>query len=279
VPEAEVESMDRWLRSKVDAPVVALFQHGKAWGSLHERLTGARIAPGLDFTAPLAEERAWAELVTEGAFSNQTLSESPRSWAVSPRWVQCLEEARQRSGPTWLHELHLGVARLNAGESEAARRHFHASNALHENAWAQRNLAIISESPALASEHYRQAWRLASQSVHLAVEICQFYQRAQLFDDLALFLQQLPPSMAEHERIRLARALVALQHQEYDLLRELLAGEFSTIREGETLLTELWFGLQRGQAEAALGRRLSEAEAQSVIDAHPMPYRIDFRMK
>ena len=62
------------------------------------------------------------------------------------------------------------------------------------------------------------------------------------------------------------------------VLRQVLDREFATVREGEALLTELWFGLQIAEAEAELGRPLNEAERAAVSAAHPMPYHLDFRM-
>jgi hypothetical protein len=282
VPQERLLEMDAWLHARVDAPVTEVLHRGAAWGLLHERLTGNPLAPGLDFAAPIAAEQPWAELAETGTFSAASLGRAPESWAVSPLWVSRLEESKARQGVTWLHELFLGVARLNEGQVDAAREHFSASLALHDNYLAHRCLAQIAQlrddERDQATDDYLSAYALSGDLAPLAVEICQFCQQTGQFALLEEFLTRLPDDVRRHERIALARGRVALQRGDYATLREVLQGRFATIREGETLLTELWFGLHEGEAQARLGRPLTEEERQEVIDANPMPYELDFRM-
>ena len=64
-----------------------------------------------------------------------------------------------------------------------------------------------------------------------------------------------PMDTAHFERILLARAVVAADAGQFDELeRLLLERQYASIREGETLLSDLWVRLQRGRLEADLGR-------------------------
>jgi len=277
-------AMDAWLHAQVDTPITELLHTGEPWGGLHERLTGQRISAGLTWSLPRLPEsvRSWHELLGDGRFSAATLAEAPRTWAVSPRWIDRLAASREAHGTTWLHELCLGVAWLNEGEIAIARSHFTASLSEQDNFHAQRGLALIAYhvdgDVEAATAHYLAGWELAGTPTALAVEICRFLQETGQSEELEGFLARLPEAIRSHERIALARGQVALRRGELEVLRQVLDREFATVREGEALLTELWFGLHIAEAEAGFGRPLNETERAAVSAAHPMPYHLDFRM-
>jgi hypothetical protein len=192
-----------------------------------------------------------------------------------------LERSKTEHGPTWLHELLLGVAKLDKGDSEAARQHFEASRRLRDNYLACRHLALLAQQAGdldAATDLYLEAWEQSGQSVYLAVEICRFFQNGRMLPELETFLSQLPEGIVRHERIQLAVGQLALEMDQFDKLREILTGDFCTIREGETLLTDLWFALHIKEAEARKGAVLTEKEQADAMAQHPPPYEIDFRM-
>ncbi len=146
---------------------------------------------------------------------------------------------------------------------------------------ANRHLALLSQQKGdlvSARDLYLKAWAQSDHSIHLAVEICQFFQKEKMLPALEHFLSQLPEPVLQHERIQLALGEIALAKGQLDKLREILAGDFCTIREGETLLTDLWFLLHLKQAEARKGSDLTEEERAEVMAQNPPPYKIDFRM-
>ena len=281
-PERLLAERDAWLATQATAPVSETLHFGRAWGMLHERMAGARISPGLRFDVAPADEACWAELLDGGAFSPQTLAESPRTWAVSDRWMGALAESAQAHGTTWLHELFLGAGFLDRDQRTKAKEHFQRSSQLRDNYLADRHLALLrvldGDAPA-AWESYRKAWANADGNTHLAVEICRFLQENGMNAQLVAFVSELPPVTRGHERIRLAQAQVALLQGDYAQVLDVLNGRFATIREGETLLTDLWFAAHRQQAAQEKGRPLTEQESADVDRRNPPPQRIDFRMK
>lgn len=283
VPAAALREMDAFLAAQADAPLRVVLARGSAWGLLHEQRTGKRLSPGLAFETSLGEEeRPWSELLTLGTFSAQTLAERPRSYAVSAGWVSVLRESVKAKGATALHHLHLGVAQLEAGEFGEARKAFEASVALQPNAAAYRNLALLLERGGdldAAQGAYSRAWRLCGGDRSLAVELGGFLLRHKREAAFDTFVKLAPPAVAAHERIQLMRAQVALSRGDYPDVRELLQREYSTIREGELSLSELWFASFIQEAEKRKGGALTEAEKQGVMEAHPPPRMIDFRMK
>ena len=282
IPDEVLAEQDAWMRTQAVRPINELLHTGRPWGMFHERMTGVRISPGLDFTAEAGADQCWAELLDAGRFAEETLAKNPTSWAVSDRWVDELERSAETQVMTWLHELFLGVARLDREQTADAKAHFERSKRLQASFLADRHLAVICDAEddaAGAWAHYQNAWAQSGESVHLAVEICRFLQANEMHAELAGFVLQLPERVRRHERIRLAVADVALKQGDFARVREVLRGDFATIREGETLLTDLWFALHAGEAEQRKGSGLTPFEMSEVRRSIPPPTRIDFRMK
>ncbi|MCX8092018.1 MAG: DUF5107 domain-containing protein, partial [Verrucomicrobiae bacterium] len=284
VRDETLSELDRFLASQVDTPISKLLHRGSAWGRLHEKRTGKKLASGLHFdTEAGEEERPWTELLEAGTFSADTLAKSPRSFVVSPGWQTVLTESARRHGWTWLHHLHLGVAQLEAGAFSEAWKHFQASVTLRENAHAYRNIALLEqrdEKLDSAQQNYERAWELARPDANLAVEIGDFLLRHKRLEAFNAFVKSLPATVRNHERLQLMLAQVALEQGDFATVRRiLLQREFATIREGEVSLTELWFASHIRQAQQRKGRELTSDEKGEVVRQFPPPRAIDFRMR
>jgi tetratricopeptide (TPR) repeat protein len=283
VPDAALGEMHEFLSAHAATPVQTVLHRGAGWGWLHEKRTGRRISTGLTFEPNVGDqERPWAELLTAGTFSAETLNKQPSSFNVSDGWKKVLRESARAHGATWLHRLHLGVAQLETGKPQEAREHFTASLALKENAPAHRNLALLDDHDGIidsAQSAYQRAWTLSSSDANLAVEICDFLTRHGRHAAFAELVNSLPPPIAEHERIVLMKAQIALDQGHYSIVRRLLQREFCSIREGELSLSALWFASHINEAEARQGRKLSTDEKQSIMKKCPPPRHLDFRMK
>ena len=283
VPAADLQQMHAFLSAHGDTPVGTVLHRGAAWGGLHEKRTGRKISPGLAFACePGEEERPWAELLDAGTFSADSLGKPPRSFNVSPGWTAVLNDSARAHGATWLHHLHLGVARLEARAFAEARKQFEASLALKDNAPAHRSLALLHErdgDPDAAQAAYERAWPLCGNDASLAVEIGDFLTRHKRHAAFDTFVNSLPAKVANHERIQLLAARVALERGDYRSVRRLLQREFGTIREGELSLSDLWFTSHIKEAEGRKGRELTDDEKRQLMRKFPPPRQIDFRMK
>lgn len=277
IPAADLDGTDRWLRDQAVRPVTARLQAGSGWGALHEALTGRPVAPGLDFAA--GAEAPWDELARSGRFSDAALQSLPESWVTSDLWRDALRRSAEAQGETWLHALALGVIALDRDERDEARACLTRSFNRRETVLALRHLALLAEDEAEAEWLYLRAWEAGSAPPQLAVEIVQWLQRTGRLTALAAFLDRLPPEVLALERIRLARAQLALEAGDPGLAETLLDHRFATIREGELLLGELWQRLQLAKAERRLGRTPTAAEAGAALAAAPIPYHLDFRMR
>ncbi len=283
VPDAALKEMDGFLTAQSLSPVERLLHRGAGWGWLYEKRTGRRISPGLAFEAVSGEEeRPWADLLFVGTFSRETLNKLPCSFNVSDGWMDVLRESARAHGPTWLHELHLGVGELERGAFAKACEHFRSSLALKDNAAAHRCLAAYRSYAGdleAARADYLRAWSFCGDDPNLAIEIGEFLVRIKDYHAFDAFAKSLPAAVAVHERITLLKAQVALERGEFAMVRRLLQREFATLREGELSLSDLWFASLTKEAEGRAGRKLTPAEKEKLMRDFPPPAEIDFRMR
>lgn len=172
----------------------------------------------------------------------------------------------------------LGIARLDAGDRQGARALFEASLAARPTWLGLRQRALVADSDDAAEADYLLAWAEDGAPAELADEIALFMIRADRLAALERFIAVLPADVAGRERISLARAVLAANGADWDSLEAILAQPLATIREGETLSSDLWIALQSGRATEALGRTPTEAELAERLLAFPVPEHLDFRM-
>ena len=88
----------------------------------------------------------------------------------------------------------------------------------------------------------------------------------------------LPENIRQHGRIRLMAALAYAKQGAADEAQRLLDGlVVDDIREGETVLSDLWTMLHR-EAMRRRGVPDGEMTADRVLKAYPLPESLDFRM-
>lgn len=277
LPSEQLAEIDAFLREQARLPLDLRHSSGTAWGARQERLTGRHLADGLDFSVDSAAD-FWDDLAGSLTVSDTNLEDLPSGIAVSPAWTERIEaSAAQR--PTWLHSLMLATAALDRDDRDAARTHVAQSLALKSSWAAHRLAALLATDTAVASQSYLHAWSMGDAPPELAVEIAQHFMTARLSSELKSFVADLPPAVQDNERIVLARAVVAVDDGDFDELQRLLfSRRFATIREGETLLSDLWVRLRGGRLEAQLARTPTADEIKADLKAHPVPRELNLRM-
>ena len=269
IPANRLAEIDTFLREQTRLPLNVRQSTGEVWGSRQERLLGKPLAAGLDFSAT-APTTYWDDLI-DGSVTAQQLD----GIAISPLWLARVKGAN----PTWMSELVLATAALDAGDKDAARAHVASSLGLKPSWAAYRLEALLAPDANVASASYLRAWAIGDAPPELAVEIAQHFMAARLSSELKTFIGTLPANVRDNERIILARAVVAANDSDLDELERLLFSRaFATIREGETLLSDLWVRLRRGRLEAELKRTATADEIKADLKAHPVPRELNLRM-
>ncbi len=278
IPADELAQMDVFLREEARLPLDILHSHGAIWGARQERLLGRNLADGLDFARD-GTAGFWDDLANGTAVDEANLRDMPDGIAVSKPWVDRIAASAEAQGMSWLHALMLATASLDSGDKQAARDHV-AHSLSQKPGWAGYRLrALLSEEPGAASENYLQAWGMGDAPSELAIEIAQHFMSERRSTELKAFVDALPPAVRDKERVVLARAVVAAEDGDFDELERLLLDRpFATIREGETLLSDLWVRLRRGRLEAELQRMATADEVKADLKAHPLPRALNLRM-
>jgi len=282
-PKQELENIDSFLKQQTERSVKENLSQGLAWGALYEKQRGEKISTGLSFDAPIGEkEQIWYEILEYGNFVSRESLPETLCWQCSPSWIKSIEDSAKKHGLSYLHALLLGTAALERKEFEKAGNLFKQSLKQKENYFALRNQALIEDckkNPEKAADYYQKAWECSDEEECLGIEIIEFLNKRKLKERLSKFLKVIPTSLQKNERIRLVQTNLAFQDEEFEKVLELLKHPFTTIREGETILTDIWFNTQIRIEEKKLNRKLSEKEEASVRKNKQAPSNIDFRMR
>jgi len=274
IPAAELAGVDAFLREEARRPVDVRHSEGSRWGMRQVRLIGRPLAAGLDFTVATTGD-FWDDVAGAAAIDEANLRDLPSGIALSPEWLTRIGALPAN----WVGELVLAIAALDRNDRKQAAEHVARSLALKPSWAAYRLEALLSEEPGAASRSYLRAWQVGGAPPELAVEIAQHFVAAGLSAELKAFIESLPATIRSHERVILAHAIVAANDSAWDELERLLFDRpFATIREGETLLSDLWVRLRRGRLEGSLGRPATADEVKTDIKAHPVPRALNLRM-
>ncbi len=289
LPEDALEPVHRALEETARLPCRELLAKGSGWAALErERCAAAGTPCGLPESLLFPEEslgpdqEPWRRLLCDGVLPERHPRDDPGHYMVQREWREMLERSvRSRRGRHWLSLLHLGVARMEGGDPRGARRAWRRSLEEAQSAWALRNLAIMelrAGRPEEAVSLMRSAWECGPRIPALAVELGRMLQRAGRSEELRAFCRSLPAEVAASERLQLLAAWAALDTGHEDELEGFFDREFATIREGEVLLTDLWFEWQARKIARAEGRAPDADVLSRVRSTLQPPAHLDFRL-
>jgi hypothetical protein len=228
------------------------------------------------------DQEPWLSLLKDGVLPERDVLDQPGHYVIQPEWETLLEESiRRADSDHWLGWLHLGVMRMEALDREGAREAWTRSIERRPSGWAYRNLSVLATRDGnvdAACDLMARAWEIGPRIAPLAIEYAGMLQRAGKWDDLRAFVDGLPKSIADHERMLIVSARLALHFDDLSRVEEILDHEFATIREGEVTLTDLWFAWQAKLISEREGVPVTdELNAQVRKELIPPP-RIDMRM-
>jgi hypothetical protein len=100
------------------------------------------------------------------------------------------------------------------------------------------------------------------------------------FSELSQFADALPPDVRSTGRLRLLRAMAALEQGDLESVATYFEGDvdIANIREKETTLSDLWFGWQEQRVARERGVSIDDDIRKLVRREFPPPVRFDFRL-
>ena len=284
-PVQDAEQMYRQLEKEIDGKTGEIMHAAEGWGAVQKALlgkdfhdAGLRFAPG----EPGRAEQNWLQLVHHLTLVCPDPLEEPDSYQVGPEWEDLLSHAITAGGAKhWYGYYQYGVTLAHAGKQEQADDAFLRSLNCAENPWALRCMAVLAQikgNVQLAADLMLKAIGLLPEA-NLARETLAALQAAKRSNDVIAVYDALPSSIQEMGRMKVLLVEALLDCGEISRADEILKGEFelSDVREGEVMLTDLWFRLcamHRG------GTGLPDDDLLAVVKQEcPPPAHLDFRMQ
>jgi hypothetical protein len=285
------EELKRSAGAIANQPPQELLHYGSGWGALEERLRRATGRPAMASASTrfpddsLGEDQApWLALLEQGRLPHRDPALDPGSLMVQPEWRDLLEQAvHEDRGAHWLAWYHLGVMRYRARDFAGAREAWERSMRQEPTAWACRDLAVLAleaPDPQRAADLWLDAARMNPTCTPLAIECAIALRQAGRAAQLVDFVGALPPQVRSHGRIRLLRAMAALELDDLDTVARYFEGDVdvANIREKETILSDLWFGFQAKRVARERGVQVDDELNRLVRREFPPPPRFDFRL-
>lgn len=288
LPRDSVDDFHSYARKVAAKAPDDVLYHGLGWGALECMRASAdgRICVISDAT-PFsedeisAEQEPWFSLLKEGRFPRIDPCEEPGSFMIQDEWRnRLIKSIEWIDGDNWLAWYHLGVIKLETGDESGAEDAWQRSVRLSRNAWSLRNLAIVAKRRGEMEKYVElmeSAWDTGPKIPALAIELGNALVESDKWGVLQSTLADLPDDVKTHERIRLLNTRVAVRSNDLELAEKLLDWEFATIKEGETILTDLWYDLQTRKLSAKLHVEVTPALIDQVKREYKPPALIDFR--
>lgn len=289
---AQLTSMHRIFQEASDIAPKTFLEHGSGWGYLESLLCNMELpkafAFGLDGLG--RDEHAYLQFLQDGVLpvmdpESVPLPPPPCSTTWKQLFFKALGNPRLESGQraTLLH--YLGIMHLECEEVSLAQTCWLQAMVMLPNAWTARNLAQLEKRRGQFDEALRwYACAFASPGFFvdyaIAEEYCTLLMNQQQKEEARRVFEQLPAAwLQSSETLVLLRAKLAAIEGKPLLVKELVfEREFGHIREGDTILSELWleYSMRTYQAEHP------EMDARTVlayVKTHaPIPKEYDMTM-
>lgn len=280
-----LEEKNRELESCSHLPVQGILAKGSGWGAL-EAVREPGILPKsmiFDTDTMGTQQQPWLDLLTKGYLPEQGTSELPASWMVDPRWMSILEKSLEnkenQNRTAWLH---MGVMLCENERFEEAVEALLKSYSCSPSAIGARTLAQVYARRGeveTACKYIQQATGMGGgeQSCAMAQEYIALHNAAGKYGQAWVFYEQLPEHLKTDERVRLSACTAASHCDEWDFVESQFGQVFATIREGESMLLEIWQNRHAALRIKELGLDLTAANMARIIEELQPPYHLDFR--
>lgn len=259
---------------------------GSGWGALEAMRNPDIIPKGLVFPENTIgkDQKPWLELLQTGKMPALEKEERPTAWMTDSHWMELLTRSlKKEENQNATAYLHLGVMLFENGSWQDGIAAMKESVRLCPTAIGYRNLAqaMVQENNLdQACSYMEKALSLIGKEspevfFQDAIELFTRAERFQLAWDCYF---NLPDDLKSVEGIRLSTVKSAFELEKWDFLEEQFASDFATIREGETMLLDIWFKVQA----IRLAQKRGISDYRTILDEIRVslnpPYNLDFRM-
>ena len=286
----ELYLLDRSFTELACLKPVRVLHRGSGWGALEimrceQEGLERRIPASLVFPVDSIhdDEEPWLELLKKGILPSRKTNEMPGAWMVQEEWISLLEGSLSVERD-WFSLLHYGVMLMENGKKKEAKEAWMESTALEPSCCSFRNLgqlALLEGNILEAHDYMKKAWDKACEDGIMDLSMTQEYLsslcQCRDFDEALSVFETLPEEMKNDDRIRVIRGRIAFEKDDFPTLTAILQTEFACIREGETELTDLWFGMWEKKLASERNVPVTDEIRDEVRREYRPPQNIDFR--
>ncbi len=281
-PAARLEELHAQIKRELDGVNGEVFHSGMGFARAEKLLLGEAFdTAGLDLSAMRLgkEEEPWIKLCETGALPCPKPLDEPKSYQIGDKWEKKLEASiAEGKSDHWFGHYQLGVMYAARGADQEARKAFEHSYERATNPWALCCLAMLDKREGKqkdAAERLCEAAEMKNART-VVIEALRALSETEQYDRMYDLIVKLPKHLRQLGRIKTFEILALMRMERYAEASALMESRIvlTDVREGEVLLTNLWFELvarvERGSA--------SEEDIAWVKENRKPPQNIDFRM-
>ncbi len=281
-PARVLEELHSRLKRELDGQNGEVLHSGMGFARAEKALLGDQFRTAglsLDAMDLGPREEPWMTLAAGGGLSCPEPDEEPLSYQTGPAWEAALKASIQKGDSNhWYGHYQLGVMYAAAGKDREAKEEFNRSLECARNPWALRCLAVLEDRAGNAVTAADLLWEAAERKPirPLAVEALEMLSKTEQYQRMYDLMNKLPEEVRSQGRIKTFEILALLRTNRYEEAQTLLMSDIvlTDVREGDVLLTDLWFELmarrERGSAK--------EADLNWARENLKPPKHLDFRM-
>ncbi len=292
-PEKELYDLNTKLNDTSKMKPISILHNGSGWGYLEmvKFLNELTIIPEslFSFTFPKESlsdnQKIWLTLLQENTFVDKKTDDSPGEWIVDPSWGVILEKYLNQNENNWFGWCHLGVIALENFDEEKAQFCWEKSIELEPSAWVYRNLAQLMKiqyKPKKAIEFMELGLPLLpikAENVAYYIEYFRLLLEQSEENKLIEIYQDLNNVFIHHERLRILYAQARIKNNDLDGIEEIFEINFAQIREGERILTNLWYEYWGRKIALNLSEEYNKSKHLKLAQKdYPILQRINFNV-
>ncbi|MBQ4067152.1 MAG: DUF5107 domain-containing protein, partial [Clostridia bacterium] len=234
---------------------------GSGWGAL-ENLLRKKIGrpvmtPHLDFGEVGEEQADWVSLLNDKKYLSHDAETSPISWMLQPEWTRLMEEAAgETDKDNWYSYLQLGMTYIAGGRLNDGWIELEKSQAIKNSPWAEYGKCVVKRvigDMENASLHILNAAKMLPHDVSIAKEAMEILVAAGKDREAIELARSMPEEVRSNERVRLYTTMAHIHLGDIEEAEAVLWENgglvIADIREGETIITELWFLIEEAKAK------------------------------
>jgi hypothetical protein len=280
ITEEALEDMLDDTRAMATSPATGeLMFRGSGWGALEnlrrEIDKEPAITPHLDFGTVGEEQAEWVQLLEKGYMPEHEPTDVPPSWMLQEEFVSRLAADVQGADIcSWYVHMQYGMSLFADGKFVEALEQFQKSMELRESPWALYGIGqikrVFSDKRGAAVLCLRAA-RMMPDDVSFAKEAMALLVDAGMDTEALEFASEMKDNVSGDGRVKLYIIMANIHKDNIDTAEKLLLENgglvVADIREGENIITDMWFMIEEKKA-ARDGREFDResADVPAILD-------------